>query len=160
MGAYERHADVVHTLLKNGANPNDEAGHSGSALLLCSGAGKWRLPTLRVLVQGGASVNPAHPSGFTPMHHIAEYGGADEISYLIEQGSKADAPQWNGITLLFIAIKQSKRECVRLLLDAGADRNREIKGSYRPHHYAAKCLNWQIMQMLVEKGGVALNAQV
>ena len=159
VAAYERHDSVVQSLIEYGANPNDAAGFSGSALLLASGAGKWRLPTLRALIQGGADVNPSHPNGFTPMHHIAEYGGEDEMAYLLEQGCKADSPQWNGVSPLFIAIKESKRECVRLLLNAGADRNRMIGDNYRPIHYAAKCPNWQIMQMLLEKSDVELNAQ-
>ena len=159
VAAYERHDSVVQCLIGYGANPNDAAGFSGSALLLASGAGKWRVPTLRALIQGGADVNPSHPNGFTPLHHIAEYGGEDEMAYLLEQGCKADAPQWNGITPLFIAIKESKLECVRLLLNSGADRDRSIGDNYRPIHYAAKCPNWQIMQMLLENNDVELNAQ-
>ena len=159
VAAYERHDSVVQTLIEYGADPNDAAGFSGSALLLASGGGKWRLPTLRALIQGGANVNPSHPNGFTPLHHVAEYGGEDEMAYLLEQGCKADASQWNGITPLFIAIKESKRQCVRLLLNAGADRNRRIGDNYRPIHYAAKCPNWQIMQMLLEENDVELNAQ-
>ena len=159
LAAYKRHDSVVRCLIEYGANPNDAAGFSGSVLLLASGAGKWRLPTLRALIQGGADVNPPHPNGVTPLHHIAEYGGEDEMAYLLEQGCQADAPQWNGITPLFIAIKESKRECVRLLLNSGADRNRGIGDNYRPIHYAAKCPNWQIMQMLLEKNDVELNVQ-
>ena len=159
IAAYERHDVVVETLLKFGANPNDEAGLSGSALLLASGAGKWRLPTLRALIQGGANVVPPHPRGFTPMHQIAEFGGADEMVYLLEKGCQPDVSQWNGITPLIITILKSKRECVRLLLDSGACRNTGIEDNYRPVHYAAKCPNWQIMQMLLENHDVELNAQ-
>ena len=158
VAANECHDVVVQTLLDFGANPNDEEGFSGSALLLACGAGKWRLPTLRALIKGGANINPPHPNGFTPMHRIAERGGSDEMACLIEQGSEADATQWNGVTPLIIAIQQSKRECVRLLLDSGACRNTVIEDNCRPIHYAAKCPNWQIMQMLLEKGDVELNA--
>lgn len=161
IAANQRHDVVVRTLLDFGANANDndEGGFSGSALLLASGVGRWRLPTLRALIQGGAAVDPPHPHGITPMHEIAEWGGADEMAYLLEQGSKADARQWNGNTPLIIAIQKSKRECVRLLLDSGACRNTVIEGNCRPIHYAAKCLNWPIMQMLLEKADVELNAQ-
>ena len=48
---------------------------------------------------------------------------------------------------------------MRLLLDAGADRNRMITKGFRPVHFAAKCPNWQIMQMLLEKGDVHINVQ-
>ena len=159
VAACEHHAEAVSKLLGGDANPNDAAGFSGSALLLASGAGRWRLPTLRVLVEGGADVKPQHPSGFTPIHNIAKYGHEDEMAYLIEQGCEADSPQYDGFTPLVIAITQNKRECVRLLLDAGADRNRIISGGFRPVHFAAKCPNWQILQMLLEKGDVQINAQ-
>lgn len=159
MAAYERHAKAVSKLLRGGANPNDEADFSGSALLLASGTGGWRLPTLRALIEGGANVKPQHPNGFTPIHNIAEFGSEDEMAYLIEQGCEVDSPQYDGFTPLVTAIHKSKRECVRLLLDAGADLNRIINKGFRPVHFAAKCPNWQIMQMLLEKGGVHINAQ-
>ena len=77
-------------------------------------------------------MKPFHPNSFTPLHHIAEYGEEDEMAYLLEQGCDADTPQWNGIPPLFIAIKKSKRECVRLLLNAGADRDIMTEDNYRP----------------------------
>lgn len=159
VAAYERHAKAVSKLLSGGSNPNDEAGFSGSALLLASGAGKRSLPTLRALVEGGANVKPKHPNGFTPIHNIAESGSEDEMAYLIEQGCEADSPRWDGFTPVVIAIQKSNRECVRLLLDAGADRNRITTEGFRPVHFAAKCPNWQIMQMLLEKGDVDVNVQ-
>ena len=159
VAASERHAEAVSKLLSGGANPNDATGFRGTALLLASGSGRWRLPTLRALIEGGADVKPKHLNGFTPILNIAKYGGEDEMAYLIEQGCEADSPQFDGFTPLATAIKQSKKECVKLLLDAGADRNRIIPGGFRPIHLAAKCPNWQIMQMLLEKGDVQIDAQ-
>ena len=158
VAAFERHAEAVTMLLKGGANPNDEAGFSGSALLLASGTGTWRLPTLRALIEGGANVKPKHPHGLTPLHNIAKFGFDDEMAYLIGKGCEPDRPQWNGHTPLVIAIQKSKRECVRLLLDAGADRNRTSEETnYAPVHWAASCPNWQIMQMLLETNDVELD---
>lgn len=159
VAAYERHAEAVSKLLSGGANPNDEAGFSGSALLLASGAGKSSLPTLRALVEGGANVKPKHPNGLTPIHNIANFGSEDELAYLIQQGCEADSPRWDSLTPLVVAIQASNRGCVRLLLDAGADRNRMTTEGFRPVHFAAKCPNWQIMQMLLEKGDVDVNVQ-
>ena len=157
--ADKRHAEAVRKLLRGGANPNDMTKFSKSALLLACGAGEWRLPTLRALIEGGANVKPQHPNGFTPIHDIANFGSEDEMAYLIEQGCESDSPQHDGSTALAIAIQKSKRECVRLLLDAGADRNRMISEGFHPVHFAAKCPNWQIMQMLLEKGDVHINVQ-
>lgn len=159
VAAYERHAEAVSKLLEGGANPNDEAGFSGSALLLASGSGRWRLSTLRALIEGGANVKPKHPSGFTPIQNIAKFGLEDEMAYLIEQGCEVDHPQYDGFTPLVIAIRQNKKECVRLLLNAGADRNRIITDGFRPVHWAAKCPNWEVMQMLLEEDDVDANAQ-
>ena len=159
VAACEQNAEVVQTLLDFGANPNDETGFDGSALLLASGAGKWRLPTLRALIEGGANTNPHHTHNITPMHKIAQFGGAEEMAYLLNQGCKADISQRNGITPLILAIQRSKRECVRLLLNAAANRNTVTESSDRPIHYAARCPDWQIMQMLLENNDVELNAQ-
>ena len=159
VAAYERHAEVVSRLLKGGANPNDEAGFNGSALLIASGSGEWRLPTLRALIEGGANTKLQHPHGFTPIHNIAKFGREDEMAYLIEQGCEVDNPQYDGFTPLVTAIQQNKKECVKLLLNAGADRNRTITKDFRPVHFAAGCPNWQVMQMLLEKGDVDVNVQ-
>lgn len=159
VAAYECHAKAVSMLLRGGANPNDEAGFSGSALLLASKFGQWRLPTLQTLIEGGANVKPKHPSGFTPIHNIAKFGADDEMAYLIEQGCESDSPQYDGFTPLVIAIQQSKKECVRLLLNAGADRNRIITEDFRPIHFAAKCPDWEIMQILLATGVVDVNVQ-
>ena len=159
VAAHEHKVDVVKTLLEIGANPNDEASSSGSALLLACGAGKLRLPVLEALIQGGANVNPPHLKGVTPVHEIAKWGGADALAYLLEQGCEADRQQWNGVTPLFLALEGSNLKCVKLLLDAGAGRNTVIEGNYRPIHYAANCENGQVMQMLLEKNDVELDAQ-
>ncbi len=150
VAAYERKNEAIKALLQGGANPNDEAGFSWIPLLLASGAGTWRIPTLKALVEGGANVNPVHIHGKTPMHNIAEWGSAEEMVYLIEQGCNVDDTQWNEWTPLHYAIHYTKRECVKLLLDAGACET-PVNDKFRPIHFATKCTNWQIMQMLLEQ---------
>lgn len=152
IAAYERHPEAVKELISGGANPNDETSFSGTPILLASGAGSYRLPTLQALIEGGADVNPTHSHGRSPIHAIAEFGSAEEMAYLLGQGCRYDEREYDSWTPLFHAIKSKNVDCVKLLLDAGADPNATFPGNWTPAHYAAKQPNWQIMQMLLQKG--------
>ena len=80
VAALKRKHEAVKALLEGGADPNDEASFSGTPQLLASGAGTWRLPTFKPLIEGGANVTPVHKNSVTPMHKMANWGGAEEMA--------------------------------------------------------------------------------
>ena len=107
---------------------------------------KW---TWKMVTSIVAHTNPkrCRCETFTPQwfHSFASHSGyaeEGEMTYLLEQGCKANAPQWNGITPLYIAIPGSKQAFARLLLNAGAGRNQSIENKYRAIRYAPKCTHW------------------
>ena len=159
IAASQRHPGAVKALLEDGANPNDKASDGKTPLLLASRAGRYRLPTLQALVEGGADVNFFPTGGRSPLHSIAQFGEPEEMAYLLENGSDPDSVEYTSWTSLILAIRESKRECVRLLLDAGANRNTIDKEHRTPAHFAADCSNWQIMEMLLEEDDVGLDVQ-
>jgi uncharacterized protein len=69
----------------------------------------------------------------------------------LEINVQTEAEGW---TPLCIAIQRGNTDCVRILLDAGANRNTVLKGSsagWTPAHFAASCEDVNIMINMLEK---------
>ncbi|KAL8716775.1 MAG: hypothetical protein Q9225_005928 [Loekoesia sp. 1 TL-2023] len=161
VAASERHSEAVKELISGGANPNDGTKNNRTPLLLASGGGghgSRRLSTLRALIEGGAVANSDDGHGPSPLQKIARFGSAEEMAYMLEQGCKPDVPEYGSLTPLCHAIQSKKADCVKILLDAGADCKVVLPGNWTPAHYAAAQPNWQIMQILLQKG-VDINIQ-
>jgi ankyrin repeat protein len=88
--------------------------------------------TAEVLLAAGASVEARDGMGNTPLILAAagvlqEAGGHPAVvRLLLDNGSEIDASNNDGVTALIIAATRGSLETVRLLLDAGADRDAEI----------------------------------
>ncbi|XP_015510788.1 myotrophin isoform X1 [Neodiprion pinetum] len=59
--------------------------------------------------------------GRTPLHYAADYGQGDVLRYLLEKGADANATDKHGITTLLAAIWEGHTNCVKLLLERGAN---------------------------------------
>ncbi|XP_005094277.1 myotrophin [Aplysia californica] len=69
----------------------------------------------------GVNVNKAI-TGRLPLHYAADYGQTEVINYLISKGALVNAPDKYGITPLLSAIFEGHTDCVKLLLEKGADK--------------------------------------
>ncbi|CZR58590.1 uncharacterized protein PAC_08482 [Phialocephala subalpina] len=152
--SYECHAEAVEALLKRGANPNskDKGNFSGSPMLLASGRNDLGIETMRHLVKYGADVNPTfHKLGWTPLLKASDMGNDGEVEFLLSVGANPNVKDYAQRTPLRYAIHHARETSVRMLLDAGADREAIFDDDLRPVHLAAICGNYNIMQMLLEK---------
>jgi len=61
--------------------------------------------------------------GRSPLHYAADYGQQDVIRYLITKGANVNAVDKHGISALLAAIWEGHTECVRLMIDSGADKS-------------------------------------
>lgn len=152
--SYECHTEAVEALLKRGANPNsrDKGNFSGSPMLLASGRNDLGIETMRLLVKYGADVNPTfHKLGWTPLLKASDMGNDGEVEFLLGIGANPNVKDYAQRTPLRFAIHHARERSVRLLLDAGADREAVFDDDLRPVHLAAICGNYKIMQMILEK---------
>lgn len=128
-------ADMVKLLLAHGADPAsgiEEAVRGGRAdivaLLRETGAPLHREKLLPLAVQGGNLFivktlleHGAVPGGYE-LRCAAQYGHADILKLLLPlTRSGINAANWQGWTPLRLALKRGDSECVRLLLEYGAD---------------------------------------
>ena len=77
-----------------------------------------------ILIRRGVNVNAADLSGQTPLHCSAIEGNAGMARFLLEKGAIVDASDKSGNTPLHLA---SSVDIVKMLIDHGADINRENK---------------------------------
>jgi ankyrin repeat protein len=87
------------------------------------------------LIKGGADVELASNSGFTPLMFAAQQGDADSTGFLLKAGAKVDDVQpKSGLTPLIIASAMAHPQAVDLLLEAGANPNARDVNGYAPLH--------------------------
>lgn len=77
---------------------------------------------LKLLLIAGSDVNEVSGGGTWPLRDACEAGNAEAVSFLLQAGAKPDLTS-SGETALFAAVSGNSLECVRLLLQAGADAN-------------------------------------
>lgn len=121
-------------------------------MLLASGRNDLGIETMRLLVKYGADVNPTfHKLGWTPLLKASDMGNDGEVEFLLGIGANPNVKDYAQRTPLRFAIHHARERSVRLLLDAGADREAVFDDDLRPVHLAAICGNYKIMQMILEK---------
>jgi len=98
-----------------------------------------------------ALVNATDEAGSTPLHHAAGYGNPAIMKALLAKGASVNARNRRASTPLHWAILDEAK--VRLLLDAGADKNaRQADGRSIVYQLASVANVANILQLLLEKG--------
>lgn len=120
----EIEVEIGKLLIAAGADVNVDDGH-GATPLYNSAAGKSDLMLL--LVEHGARVNSKTgiyidgPGDKTPLHLAIH--SPDNLAILIHEGAELNAVDTDGNTALHLGVQADKLASVKLLLEAGADRN-------------------------------------
>jgi ankyrin repeat protein len=112
--------DAAALLLKKGANVHerDENGYA----LVHTVSFKNDMAMLKLLLNAGAEVNDVSGGGDWPLKDACQSGDAAAVAFLLRAGATPNLTS-TGETALFAAVSSDNLECVRLLLDAGADVN-------------------------------------
>jgi len=87
-----------------------------SPLMMASLKGHTEL--VKLLIAKDADVNK---TGWTPLHYAASGAKKNTIEILLEHSAYIDAESPNGSTPLMMAAMYGNADCVRLLLESGAD---------------------------------------
>jgi ankyrin repeat protein len=101
---------------------------------------------LRGLVAGGADVEAADRASWTPLHFAAQAQNAQAAAVLLAAGAAVDVPDRHGNTALWTAVFNFRGEgaTLRVLLEAGADPERENAHGVSPRGLAGKIANYDV----------------
>jgi len=114
--------ECAYHLLESGADKDAKTRDGYTALMLASRAG--HIETVKVLVEGGASVNAVLPEdGATAIMFAIQEGHDDIVKYLCRDG-EADVNQrmTSGYTPLMIAASYNRSKSLHQLMKAGANK--------------------------------------
>lgn len=135
--AMSGHHEVVALLLDKGADIQAYSeGMEGTALHFACLHG--RLKTVELLLDRGCSIEtPTKAGGELPLMIASQSGKTEIVRMLLKRGAKIDAVDRKGKTALLKAARFLQVETVRVLLDAGADVQRQdAEDHYTALHYA------------------------
>jgi ankyrin repeat protein len=113
---------------------------------------------LRGLVASGADPDAADSAGWTPLHFAAQAQSAQAAAALLAAGAAVDRPDRHGNTALWTAVFNFRGEgaTLRVLLEAGADPERENAHGVSPRGLAGKIANYDVAVHLPDVEGSSL----
>jgi len=111
-------AQKTATLLINWTKTKVEWRNSKDESPLMMASIKGHTELVKLLISKDADVNK---TGWTPLHYAASSAQKNIIEILLEHSAYIDAESPNGSTPLMMAAMYGNAECVRLLLESGAD---------------------------------------
>lgn len=101
--ARDGRVDLIRTLAKQGADPNERAGVNGWPPLMHA-IHKYQKGSVAALLDAGADVNGHASDGTTPLMMAAGYGYADIVTLLLDRGADAHARLSDGMNALTFAV--------------------------------------------------------
>jgi len=100
-----------------------------SKLSLYKAVRKGELNLVKNIVESDSSINLNHAENkkFPILHLAAAWKKAKVLKYLISKGAKVDIETFNGFYPIHLAAESACIECMKVLIENGADVNRENK---------------------------------
>ena len=103
---------------------------------------------IKKLIKKGIDPNLQDNNGWTALHFAAQNNSYEATKELLENGAKVDIPDSHGNTALWRAAFSSSGygEVIKLLLEAGSDKNKINNNGKSPLNLAETISNYDVMQ--------------
>jgi ankyrin repeat protein len=111
---------LVHVLLRSGADPDRANAGDGGETPLCAAASQGKLGIVQLLLAAGADPDAREADGLTPLIWAVQGGWFDCASALLEAGANPNRRDPAGRTALHWAASRGSLRIARLLLVRGA----------------------------------------
>ncbi|WJS98865.1 ankyrin repeat domain-containing protein [Novosphingobium humi] len=146
-------AGMIGALLDAGADPRRARSDGATPLHLCARFAP--VSVVERMAHGEVDLRDAR--GQTPLMWAASSGRAEAVSALLRAGASARAVSQGGFTPLLFAVKSGSVAAVSALLAAGADATARGPENTSAAQLAAYQGRWDVLRLLIERGGVDLN---
>ncbi|KAK4068204.1 uncharacterized protein Triagg1_7447 [Trichoderma aggressivum f. europaeum] len=153
--------DVVRLLVERKANMYHQGNGGWNAITIAT----WSTADpeiLRILAEGGANLNDAHPdTGSTPLH-FATANDVELAKVILEYRKSVDLEKRNnyGRTPLLYACGEDNADCVKLLVRAGADVNAEDQWGWTVLSLASRrALKADVTDLLLAQPDLKIDAE-
>lgn len=165
--ATEASRKIIETLLAAGANPaaRDSLGKGAADYLTGQGptAANTNMTSaerdaLAQRLRGLALAAPAdidapvNEQGQTALHLAVTQGEKESVEQLLRQGADVEIFDGNGLTALALAASQDRTDLMKVLLDAGAQTDAQVKYSFGPLEEAIFAGASRAVGMLLDHG--------
>lgn len=150
-------AEIVTALIEAGADVHKTSRFADEdEAPIQTAARRSNAEVVRVLLKHGVSVNDQTREGFTALHKAARRGSADILRVLLSEGQADHSLRLiNGSQPIHSAARWNHPECIRVLVDAGADINSQNDSGKTPLHWAAENHAVDAVQWLLSSGADA-----
>ncbi|MDX2198413.1 MAG: ankyrin repeat domain-containing protein [Phycisphaerae bacterium] len=147
-------AELAKLLMQHGAAPNcRDAAEDLTPLHHAARSAKPAADVIDVLLDGGAEIDPKNDGlGETPLYWAVISGNRVTAARLIERGADLARRDWNGASLLHLAVQFGQLDVLDLLLAAGLDPNARDARQETPLHTAARSNAPEAAQRLLAAG--------
>lgn len=149
-------ADAVAALLEAGVDPSQHVRSSRLGArqgpLLNFPAANGSLETVRLLVDAGATLDDADPTGVTPLMAAAYMGHGPIVALLCAAGAALELRDQEGYTALMFAANAGSLSAAQALLDAGADVGARANDGSTPIMFAAQHGHDAVVGALLRSG--------
>jgi len=148
------HAGVIRMLLENGADLHARATQEKVTALFVA-VEREHVSVVRELIENlpeeDAFLDEANKDGYNPLMIAVQRNNIDIVKTLLRKKANVHATLMrNKATALHIAAQENNPECIRLLVEAGADINCPDKEGVTPLMRAAQEGNLDVVKLLVE----------
>jgi uncharacterized protein len=114
------HPEIAQLLIDRGSEIDPPSRNELGVTPLQSASSAGNVHAVELLLDAGADVHPAHPSGFTPLHSAAANGDRRTAELLLARGADPSGPKDDGKTPVDLAREAGHHEIVALLENRGA----------------------------------------
>ncbi|OJJ33400.1 hypothetical protein ASPWEDRAFT_174808 [Aspergillus wentii DTO 134E9] len=150
---------LVDRLLELGASVDGEGeGDDREQPPLCGATSYEHTDIVKQLLEAGANVNIGQGNDWTPLLIAARHGDLDTLSVILDYNPDLEAlvaEYEDGplVTALWVAVSGYHDECVRLLLDKGANPNcPDTEDGIYPLQFALQSSKWAMADKLLDHG--------
>jgi len=145
--------EFLKLMLEYGQDLNVVEQETGSTPLLVATRAQ-ESETVKWLIENGADINVRDEGLWSLLHFATNEGHLEITQTLVEAGSDVNATESAGVVPLHLAARNKNgTECVRYLLDHGADVHlKEQNDSWNAAHYAAYAGELESLKVLTDAG--------